>query len=343
MAEERSEARREPVRKSWQDYEGSSINRPDWWGRLMAFGAMLLAGAALLNSMGGLPNFLSKGADLVNGAAEQADAGVGAIKTGLAGESGEPEAHLVAKPVTGEPAAAEQVAAHDTETANKITKDDDSHDDQGKPVNETSLDNDDDYLDDVNELFAEQGATRLPNDDTSDLSKTKAAADKAVEDIEPTVKDAEDGLLELDVLDKDPQLQIVHTALRPSVDQATAAITIENTGSGPALITDALFLPAKVVELPLDVAAGKVGLTDSTKLVVAFTSDDNLAKQPGRHANYRRELRIPYTIEAGETVQVHVAIEDDDFVGYGFDGDLRLIFNESEKLEVSGVTIAFVN
>ncbi len=316
MVDDAREQSKTSARESYQAYVAPIADRTDWWSRLMAFGAMLLAGAALVNSMVE-GNFIGNGLQLARNAAQTADDGLGAVTNGMADSANEatgaePESTAAAdiSPTTTEPdstAAPETVAAADP-TANT-----------------------DSEPEGVIDLFEEEA----PAEDT--VSDASMATDTDG-DVEVTLPD--DDLLEL--LDKNPVLQIVRTAMRPTGANPTATLTIRNTGSGDAVITDAVFTPSRVVELPYEVATGKIGITEATKLVVAFTGEDNQAVQAGRHADYKRRLRQPFTVPAGNTVEIQVAIQNEEFAGYGFEGDMRLIFNDDENLEASGLTIAFV-
>jgi hypothetical protein len=318
MSEDLRQDGRERREESWQEYRPVAA-RPDWWSRLMSFGAMLLAGAALLHSMGGLSALSS----VANNAAKNLDNGMGAVSNGVAGVTDAGRDMLAGS--QGNPSNDESPG--DIGQPSPVGSDGPS----GAEATMANADQEstvaEDKMGDVNDLFDEP------------LDANRAVADDSVSDGTDSI---DDPVIELDMLDRNPDLRIVRTVLRPTSETATAVVTIRNTGDGEAVVTDAIFMPTEVVELPFEVSQGSVGTSTADRLVVAFNKNDNQASQAGRHADYERKLLDPFTIPAGETVEVRIAITDKEFIGYGFEGDMRLIFNEDEKLEVSGVTIAFV-
>ena len=135
----------------------------------------------------------------------------------------------------------------------------------------------------------------------------------------------------------------VHTVLKviPPDTQDQALIQIENSTEEDALIQRIQFKPEADFRVQSSDAADDYANIDSI-LVFPFYTSDNTSTKPDHHGLYDRKLTNPIRIPAGETLTMRVVITDD-YPGWGFVGQLRLVYNSDEPLLIKTARVHFEN
>ena len=142
---------------------------------------------------------------------------------------------------------------------------------------------------------------------------------------------------------KAPRLAEVRTTFRPNGQRDSVTTTIANAGDGDAQISELIFRPLDVVELPLEASRPEWGQTDDEHLVVTFNESENRTSTQGKHGDYGHELLSPFNLAAGRSVDINLAIKNANHTGYGLRGQLILRLSNGDDFDVEEVTLAFVN
>ncbi len=136
----------------------------------------------------------------------------------------------------------------------------------------------------------------------------------------------------------------VHTVLKviPPDTQNEALIRIENDTDEDALIQRIQFKPESDFRVEASDATTDYSGVDSF-LLFPFDSSHNSSTKAGHHGLYDRKLSDPIRIAAGETMTMLVVIRGDDHIGWGFAGQLRLVYNSDEPLLIKTARVHFEN
>ena len=296
---------------------------PDWFGRLMSFGALAVAAASLYYTYtlqnGELP-FAKK------------SAGGGVAKAGF-----ENPLDSIVPPNDADGAEA---------TPNPTTENDSASGQETGDEGSASGD-----------LDSMLGAATTSTDDLADNSG--AVDDAPVKDA--PVKDApvDDGLVDDGLVDDglvenvddpldDPiespraSLIAVRTAFRPSGDIDAATVTVRNTGNAAAMITQLTFEPGESINVPIGAATRPSwGATNDTQLVLRLDDSDNQSQISGKHGDYLRRLEPSYYVGAGNAADIKLAINNDEHLGYGLRGRLKVEIANGDPVIIDDVAIAF--
>lgn len=134
----------------------------------------------------------------------------------------------------------------------------------------------------------------------------------------------------------------VHTVLKviPPETQDDTLIRIENSTDEDALIQRIQFRPESDFRVASNDAGADYSDTDSV-LVFQFDASDNTSTKPGHHGVYDRRLSNPIRILAGETMTLRVVIAGGEHLGWGFAGQLRLLYNSDEPLLIKTARVYF--
>ena len=127
------------------------------------------------------------------------------------------------------------------------------------------------------------------------------------------------------------------------VDVGFVTAKIVNDSVEPVVITHVKFDPAEVVEdVPTSIAIEPLRETTETELVVGFGRDDNTANNAGDQGTYFRKLVDEFTINAGETADILLAIRNPGHIGFGMRGEITLDFNTVESKVIPNAVVIFV-
>jgi hypothetical protein len=149
---------------------------------------------------------------------------------------------------------------------------------------------------------------------------------------------------DLDLAAPQAELIEVYAVLRVDDLETRPTLIVRNRGTAPARITHVRFEPTiDFDQVPLLVAGRDFGSTSPDRLVVRFTSADNLAANPDMHGAYERALDQPFEIAADQEVQIQVVIANRDHRGFGLRGRCLLLGDGGvEVAAFENVAVPFV-
>lgn len=319
-----------------QDYEEHDLEfaGPDWWSRLMALGSLLVAIAALWfaksnaqpkppsdpdGQLASLVARLENEADASENRQVQFSEMMDRFKQVTAyrptSDSSNVGSELLPQPESGDQGS--EAGADETDASNvDHMGDEDSGEDS--PQSEASVD--------------EAGES-----DSSE-SVSGIDADLLVETESATLGSSSFG----DLLAGESILKALETPQLP-VDTGFVTAKVVNESVEPVIITHVKFDPTDVVEdVPTSIAIEPLRETTDTELVVGFGADDNTANNPDDQGTYFRRLVSPFTINAGETADILLAIKNPGHIGFGMRGNITLDFNTVESKVISNAVLIFV-
>jgi hypothetical protein len=282
---------------------------PDWWSRLMALGSLIVAGAALYYSY-----------------------------------TLDPSHRLALKPATpqNESVAGDPSAASST------------------PGESTPGDGDDSVAQDryaqsslVEWDSPQESANRDSAESNNSANRSMGIADETISDPVANLQDEkssdasdlDDELLDTPIeppVEKTSNLAEVRTTFRPNGHPESITTVIRNTGQGAAQITGIFFRPTEIVELAIEASSPDWGPPDESQLIVMFDESENQSTTPGKHGDYFRDLSLPFTVKAGDTANINLAIKNLEHKGYGLRGRLTIRVRNGDDFDVDAVTLAFI-
>ncbi len=327
---------------------------PDWWGRLMALGSLLVAGAALWYAKIELPRAVaSRPADA------EVSKEVGELTDQLqqkleesASQSGRVEGmlskmealHAEITQLAGEVEENMDQLAVSSRTpvveATKLATDTSIPADEASELADVSTD------DLLSPLSSSAEAARLAPTDLlapPDDDEPSPVMDDAP-DVTPVVV-AKPPMTEDNLTAAAARLLVVHTTMRPlqGDDKSEVTVTLKNDGDGPAVIDRVSFEPLEIIDgVPIERVVQSIGDSNPWRLVCLFDPAENLSTDPGAEGRYVHRLSKPFTIPVGREVNVVVGIKKSAHIGYALRGHLKLEFIDGESLLVENAGIAFM-
>jgi hypothetical protein len=191
-------------------------------------------------------------------------------------------------------------------------------------------------------------------DASSAMDQLGASSPPPIPDGSPAIRDS-DGVLEdgpaggeITPETRSASLVAVFTARRPIDAWDRPAISIRNTGDLSARISKVEFIPKRVVEsVPKEVYSEKLPTTNDLRASILFTRIDNTSKKTTAngetyHGKYEHPMFSSLVIEPNADREIMLAIEDEDYASFGFEGLLVVHFNGQEKVEFQNVVVPFV-
>jgi len=146
-----------------------------------------------------------------------------------------------------------------------------------------------------------------------------------------------------DPADESPLLKVVQVSQKPLESQFDITVTLKNVGTRPAIVSELNFRPTQIVGgISRQYVMNSLGQSTEGELVVTLTDDHNQSAETGAQGQYVYRLPKPFTIPADKTASIRMAIFNNVHVGFALQGTLMVTFNESEKLEIPEVQLAFI-
>ncbi len=120
-------------------------------------------------------------------------------------------------------------------------------------------------------------------------------------------------------------------------------MTVRNMGDDLAVISNVAFDPLEVLEdISTEFANLAFESTSPTELALLFQSDDNLAQSADEQGSYTRRLPETVNVPANSSIDIRLAIENSDHVGYGLLGRLTLTYDVEQSVTIEDIAIPFV-
>ena len=141
-----------------------------------------------------------------------------------------------------------------------------------------------------------------------------------------------------EILATSANLILAESVMRPASGDYTL-IHVENNGKEEAIIHRLQFRPVADFRVESSDTINDAG-TD-TITTIAYSQADNTSTKPGHHGIYDRTLTEPIRVPAGEAITFRVVIQDVNYVGWGFTGNLMLEYNSDNPLVVDTARIRF--
>ncbi len=329
-----------------KNYE-SSLG-PDWWGRLTAFGSLLVAGAALWYATVELPRKMAaQPADTERTSVDAELAKQLQRKIDEATSQGE-RVEVVLGRMESLHADVTQLASAVEERLDQYAR---SSEPAADPLSETAAglasEGVNEAMDALETSPAMAGSDAslapadllAPPDDNSEMSPAGERTDSTVADL------AETSLTDGGLPARVANLLVVHTTMRPlqGDEKSDVTVTLKNEGDGPAVIDRVTFEPLEIMEgIPTEKVVQPLGDSTPWRLVCLFDPSENLSSDEGAEGRYVHRLGKPFSIPPGREVNVVVGIHKAAHIGYALRGRLKLEFNEGEALLVENTGIAFM-
>ncbi len=138
-----------------------------------------------------------------------------------------------------------------------------------------------------------------------------------------------------------PQLRVAQSWKKPLSAADAGLVMIKNDGDHEAQLNRVTFTPKSAFEtdLPLSMESG---LPTVNQLVVRFTREHNTATESDRHAPYERDFVEPEIVPGDSYAQLRIEIENASHLGWGFEGDLLIQYDDGRTLAVPNVQALFV-
>lgn len=320
-----------------QDYEEHELEfaGTDWWSRLMALGSLLVAVAAL---------WFAKS----NAHSEPLAEPDGQLAALVARLENEADASKNRQAQFSEMMDRfKQVTAYrptsDSSTLHSELLPQPNDGDQGSKsagADESDSSDVDDTADEGSSAVSSQGEASVGEDGESESNETVSGIDADL--LSETESSTLDASSLGDLLAGESILKALETPQLP-VDTGFVTAKVVNESVEPVVITHVKFDPTDVVEdVPTSIAIEPLRETTETELVVGFGADDNTANNPDDQGTYFRRLVSPFTINAGETADILLAIKNPGHIGFGMRGNITLDFNTVESKVISNAVLIFV-
>lgn len=316
---------------------------PDWWSRMMALGSMLVAAAALWF-------------------ARHPDSTLSDLKpVGVASVAGMLDSSDDAAPETSDttdPAAKDSAMSHALATSEGADPSDDKKKETtvlrasnaNELLDESESDDELDVFGDetdrttstLEEFIADSGMVDVPEDNSdqsSDENSSSVAADQA-----PQLKDEKSDELQWDGFREEGEgLLVVRVYPQPLASEYAVTMTVRNTSDQLAVVSRVLFQPREIIEnVSTSLASRSFGVSSPSEMALAFEMDDNRAEAPESQGRYVHELLDTFQIPADSAVDIRLAIQNDEHLGYGLRGKLTLEYNVDQSLDVENTPVAFI-
>ncbi len=285
------------------DHDNVAVWHPDWWSRWVSVGSLVVACAALWFAKS------TSEAPLVNA-------------------SDDPRVTQLAEKIENQAVAAEVLDRRIDRVA-----------DQMEQTTDVLLKLDSEFRNDLRERSDESVTESLLAEATMEDAVEPASTDTTDDANSPAASRA---LTDDEANSREP-LYVVQTALRPLNSEHAPSVTLRNVSDDPIVISRVSFEPVDILEgLPTALAVKPLGTSSDSQFVLVLDEADNTSLQPGKQGVYDRELAETYFIPAGAQIEVHLAIENPEHLGFGMLGNVRLEYNTSGVSEIKNVAIAFV-
>lgn len=218
--------------------------------------------------------------------------------------------------------------------------------DESEATDGDANDSEDDSIDEpstLEEFVGETDLVNVPEVDSeaefSDKTSSAVAADEA-----PQLDREKKDTLELDGFkDADNGLVVVRVDPQPLASEYAVTLTIRNTSDQLAVVSRVLFMPREIIEnISTTLATRSFGVSSPTEMALAFSADENRAEDPDSQGRYVHELNDTFQVPADSAVDIRLAIQNPEHLGYGLRGKLTLEYNVDQSLEVENTAIAFI-
>ena len=138
-----------------------------------------------------------------------------------------------------------------------------------------------------------------------------------------------------------PQLRVAQSWKKPLSAADAGLVMIKNDGDHEAQLNRVTFIPRSPFETDLP-RSMESGLLTVNQLVVRFTQEHNTATERDRHAKYEQDFVEPEIVPGDSYVQLRIEIVNAAHLGWGFEGDLLIQYDDGRTLEVPNVQALFV-
>ena len=337
---------------------------PDWWSRLMAVGSMLVAAAALYYAR--YPDTASP--------LSTAGLGTGTVVSTDDANSGSMGAPATVEAADDEPSA-EEAAAADEQTMESVASAGPASGSRVSPMAHAIANADQpsatlaDLAGDADEttvLRVNSETESMQPEDESEESALEAFAASADSDDSETASSSEhDDYRDMDssneVADSAPSLSgemikldgntespdkllVEFLETQPLKSEYAITMTVRNTSDRMVVINSVLFQPREIIEnVSTEFAGRSFGVSSPSEFVLSLKADDNLAKKSDEIGRYAHRLDETFQVPGKSSIDIRLAVENPEHIGYGLIGKLTLEYNVDESLNVENTAIAFID